>query len=64
MLSVASGLFFKQLTVVELFISYSVGLFLVGFTLQFLGNAWTISILFLLLAIFTLATFWNKNLLS
>jgi predicted MFS family arabinose efflux permease len=46
------------------FISYSVGLFLVGFTLQFLGNAWTIVILFLLLAIFTLATFWNKKLLS
>lgn len=46
------------------FISYSVGLFLVGFALQFLGNAWTIGILFLLLAIFTLATFGNKNLLS
>lgn len=46
------------------FISYSIGLFLVGFTLQFLGNAWTIIIFFLLLLIFTGVTIGNKKLLS
>lgn len=46
------------------FIAYSIGLFLVGFTLQFLGSTWTIAILFLLLVLFTLATALNKNLLN
>lgn len=46
------------------FIANSVGLFLVGFTLQFLGNAWTLIILFLILAIFTAIIIANKQLLD
>lgn len=46
------------------FISYSVGLFLVGFTLQLLGNTWTIIIFFLLLLIFTGITIGNRKLLD
>lgn len=46
------------------FISYSLGLFLVGFALQFLGNVWTIIIFFLLFTIFTGITIGNKTLLS
>jgi hypothetical protein len=44
------------------FLSYSVGLFLVGFTLQFFGNGWTIGILATLLAVLSLATVANKML--
>src|SRR5262249_12931850 len=37
------------------FLSYSAGLFIVGLTLQFLGNGWTIAILTALLLVLSLA---------
>ena len=46
------------------FLVYSFGLSLVGFTLQYAGDTWTILIFFLLLAIFTGVTIANKGLLS
>jgi len=46
------------------YISYSIGLFLVGFTLQFWGNTWTVIVFFLLLLIFTGVTIGNKRLLG
>ncbi|MBA2678123.1 MAG: MFS transporter [Ktedonobacteraceae bacterium] len=46
------------------YLSYSAGLFLVGFALQFLGNTWTITILATLLAVFSLATALHKKLLK
>lgn len=44
------------------FLSYSAGLFLVGCTLQFFGNGWTVGILATLLAVLSLATVAHKKL--
>ncbi len=41
------------------FLSYSAGLSLVGFSLQFLGNQWTVALLTFVLGVFSLATVAN-----
>jgi len=46
------------------FLSYSAGLFLTGFALQFLGNRWTIVTLLALLVVFNVITTAHKKLLS